>query len=148
MYHVFYLRPKLRVKTRFPNVQMGSATNDLKDSLIFSAAERVQPKLLQVLGTSRRICGLCFRLLSIPGNGALQPLLEIHLWLITQVFGGPGNVAQRMPDVASALRLILNVALIADNFLERRCCLIQRNTFAGGDVEHASRSFGGRCLAS
>src|SRR5258708_2256166 len=53
----------------------------------------------------------------VPLNRATQPILKIHKNLIPQMFLCQGDIGQRMLDISATLSGVVDVALVAGEFL-------------------------------
>ena len=87
------------------------------------------------------------RLRFIPLHRPAQTFLKINQHFVTKVLLGQRDIGERVFNVAAALGLIFHQSRIARQFLQRFESLVQRDTAAGGAVEHASRTFGCGCGA-
>ncbi len=72
-----------------------------------------------------------------PGHRLPEPLLDGVLRVIPKRLPRPGDIGERVPDVARARRLVDGVAPRAGEVREHRRKLVEADPAAAGDVEDA-----------
>src|SRR5580704_2121799 len=79
----------------------------------------------------------------VPLNCAAEAILKIHQNLVSQMLLRLGDIGQRMFDVPTPLRAILDAAFVASQLFQSVESLIQSGAIARGAVKNASCTFCG-----